>query len=73
MCVVVCDCGALEWQDCAVLLTHPERCDACGECEELCPEGAVDCAFAIVWGEGQEPAEPTTPPGEGETNGGDRA
>jgi len=40
------------------LVIHPERCDGCGACEEVCPEGAIDCAFEIVWGEGQEPSAP---------------
>jgi len=54
----VCVCGALVVQGDAIVLAHPERCDDCGLCEEICPEGAIDCEFAIVWDEGQEPTPP---------------
>jgi len=54
----VCVCGALVAQGDAIVLAHPERCDDCGLCEEICPEGAIDCEFAIVWDEGQEPTPP---------------
>jgi ferredoxin len=32
-------------------LAEPESCGGCGECENVCPEDAIHCAFEIVWGE----------------------
>jgi ferredoxin len=35
-------------------LTLPELCDQCGLCAEVCPEEAIELAFGIVWGDGQQ-------------------
>jgi NAD-dependent dihydropyrimidine dehydrogenase PreA subunit len=32
-------------------LAHPEDCDGCGECEDVCPQGGIQFTFEIVWGE----------------------
>ncbi len=34
-------------------MAPPEACDGCASCEQVCPEGAIDCEFVIVWGQAQ--------------------
>ena len=48
-CVEVCHQHVLEMTDRGLLVAHPERCGGCALCEDLCPEGAIDCEFEIVW------------------------
>lgn len=28
---------------------HPEACTYCGQCEAVCPTGAIALTYAIVW------------------------
>jgi NAD-dependent dihydropyrimidine dehydrogenase PreA subunit len=51
MCVTVCAEGVLEMAPECVLVAHPEDCGGCALCEDVCPEDAIGCDFAIVWGE----------------------
>jgi NAD-dependent dihydropyrimidine dehydrogenase PreA subunit len=30
------------------VISRPERCDYCTECELVCPEGAIACPFELV-------------------------
>jgi len=33
-------------------IARPDDCTYCAECETVCTEGAIACAFEIVWGTG---------------------
>jgi MinD superfamily P-loop ATPase len=48
-CVVICDRKVLVLRDEGIVIEHPQVCDGCGTCQEVCPEDAIDCAFEIVW------------------------
>ena len=50
-CVAACENHVLELEDGKAALTHPDACGGCCTCEEICPEGAIECAFEIVWEE----------------------
>lgn len=54
LCAAVCDSGSLQVQGSYAALTLPELCDQCGLCAEVCPEEAIELAFGIVWGDGQQ-------------------
>ena len=66
LCIEACPCGSAELQEEGVLFSCPEVCtttvgDSCNcscLCEEVCPTGAISCAFDIVLGGGEE-AKPT--------------
>ncbi|MEE9616519.1 MAG: 4Fe-4S binding protein [Anaerolineae bacterium] len=59
LCVEACSCHAVELEErgpvfaCpeACLHTRAEACDCCCLCEEVCPTGAITCAFEIVGSE----------------------
>jgi NAD-dependent dihydropyrimidine dehydrogenase PreA subunit len=51
LCIAVCHCGALEAGEQQTRVAHPDLCDACLACEDVCPEGAIEVDFGIVWGE----------------------
>jgi MinD superfamily P-loop ATPase len=51
LCLSACRQGALEVGTTKAYLAEPESCGGCGECENVCPEDAIHCAFEIVWGE----------------------
>ncbi len=56
LCVDACPCGAVQLEeDKITLLCDESSCDTCLEtvddwclCEEVCPTGAITCAFEIV-------------------------
>lgn len=48
LCVQVCRHGVLELGERTLALAHPEDCTCEGLCEDVCPEGAIDCEFQIV-------------------------
>jgi NAD-dependent dihydropyrimidine dehydrogenase PreA subunit len=31
-----------------VVVSHPDRCDYCTDCELVCPEGAISCPFELI-------------------------
>ncbi len=56
LCVEACPCHAVELGERGQIFTCPEACrrtctetfDCCCLCEEVCPTGAITCAFEIV-------------------------
>jgi ferredoxin len=62
LCVEACRCHAIEMTDngpafhcgdlCAVESECPHGGDCWCVCQEVCPEGAIDCPFEIVFDEG---------------------
>jgi len=58
LCVEVCPCQAVTMGERAPIFNCPEVCPGCGSCpagsdgcclcEEVCPAGAIACAFEIV-------------------------
>jgi MinD superfamily P-loop ATPase len=56
-CVAACVEGALVLGDTKALVARPEVCDNCGTCEEVCPCGAIQCSFIIVWGPADQAEE----------------
>jgi len=30
------------------VVSSPERCDYCTDCELVCPEGAISCPFELI-------------------------
>jgi MinD superfamily P-loop ATPase len=47
-CVDACHVEALALDGEVVVVTHPERCDYCTDCELVCPEGAISCPFELI-------------------------
>jgi NAD-dependent dihydropyrimidine dehydrogenase PreA subunit len=43
--------GALAVRELRATIVHPEDCRYCGECEELCPVGAISRPFEILFPE----------------------
>ena len=50
-CVEQCPTGAVEMGSEGPVVTHPEDCDYCAQCDAICPQHAITCAYEIVWGE----------------------
>jgi formate hydrogenlyase subunit 6/NADH:ubiquinone oxidoreductase subunit I len=58
LCVEACPCHAVKLGERGPVFTCPEACprtpgcaealDCCSLCEEVCPTGAISCAFEIV-------------------------
>lgn len=48
-CVLVCSGGALTMGAEGPRLERADVCGGCALCEEICPDGAIDCEFEIVW------------------------
>jgi NAD-dependent dihydropyrimidine dehydrogenase PreA subunit len=44
----VCRCGGLVTADKSVRVVHVANCDGCGECELVCPTGAISFSFEVV-------------------------
>jgi len=51
-CVERCPTGAVEMGPKGAFIARPDDCTYCAECETVCIEGAIACAFEIVWGTG---------------------
>lgn len=49
-CVVACKPGALGLLAGKAVLLHPERCEYDGQCEPICPTGAIQLPYLIVLG-----------------------
>ena len=48
LCVLACPHHALEIEDGVARVASPETCDYTGNCERICPTGAVRLYFAII-------------------------
>lgn len=48
-CVDTCPTHALAQIDGKAQLSFPDRCTYCTACEEICPEGAIELPFLIVF------------------------
>jgi NAD-dependent dihydropyrimidine dehydrogenase PreA subunit len=51
VCVVVCQSEAMALIDGRPVIVHPQDCGYCGDCETLCPEGAISLSYEIVFAE----------------------
>lgn len=47
-CIEICHVEALAMVGQVAAVTSPDRCDYCTECELVCPEGAITCAFELI-------------------------
>lgn len=50
LCVEHCPVDAVEMRPVGPLIARPEDCTYCTDCEAICPQGAITCAYEIVWG-----------------------
>ena len=50
MCVERCPTHAVEMRTEGPVVVRPSDCTYCALCEALCPQGAITCAYEIVWG-----------------------
>jgi len=50
LCVTHCPENALEMTEQGPLFSDPLRCTYCGECENLCPTGAIRAPLSVSWG-----------------------
>jgi len=49
--VDTCPSEAVALIDGRPVIVHPEDCAYCGDCEDLCPEGAISLPYEIVFAE----------------------
>jgi NAD-dependent dihydropyrimidine dehydrogenase PreA subunit len=47
-CLLACETGALGLADDKVVLARPEQCQYDGNCEPVCPAGAISLPYAVV-------------------------
>jgi NAD-dependent dihydropyrimidine dehydrogenase PreA subunit len=48
LCVLACPHRALEIEGGVACVARPEACDYTGNCERICPKGAVQLYYAII-------------------------
>ncbi len=51
ICVQHCSTHAVEMGPEGPYIARPQDCDYCATCDAICPQGAITCAYEIVWGE----------------------
>lgn len=49
LCVEVCRCQAIVWQEDTISITETEDCGWCALCEAVCPHDAITCAYEIIF------------------------
>lgn len=49
LCVRVCPNQVLRLEDGMAVVAFPDRCNYTGLCEKVCPKGAIQRIFEIVW------------------------
>ena len=47
-CIETCHVEALAMVGRVAVVSKPDRCDYCTECELVCPEGAISCPFELI-------------------------
>ncbi|NLE44396.1 MAG: 4Fe-4S binding protein [Chloroflexi bacterium] len=53
-CIEVCPTSAVEMGPRGPFFVRPRVCTFCTECEPVCLQGAITCAFGVVWEEESE-------------------
>jgi len=48
-CIDTCHVEALALAGSVAIVSRPEMCDYCTECELVCPEGAITCPFELIF------------------------
>lgn len=48
-CVRVCPTNALALEDGIAVVANPEACNYCAYCEPVCPVGAIQIPYQLVW------------------------
>ncbi len=48
-CVAQCPTQAVEMRAVGPVIVRPQDCTYCTLCEDVCPVGAIACAFEITW------------------------
>jgi len=49
LCVKVCRNEVLLLEDGVAVVVFPDRCNYSGLCEQVCPKGAIQRMFEIIW------------------------
>lgn len=47
-CIEHCPNGVLGWQNGQTTVLHPDACDYCLTCEDICPSHAIELPFLII-------------------------
>jgi NAD-dependent dihydropyrimidine dehydrogenase PreA subunit len=50
ICVERCPTDAAEMGAEGPFIARPDDCTYCALCDAICPQGAITCAYEIVWG-----------------------
>jgi Pyruvate/2-oxoacid:ferredoxin oxidoreductase delta subunit len=53
LCIILCPNEALGSIDNVVAVINPDACDYVGICQEICPTGAINLVYEIVFTENQ--------------------
>jgi ferredoxin len=48
LCVRACLSGALSLSNAVAQVTHPDRCEYTGACQDVCPTNAISLMFELV-------------------------
>lgn len=49
-CVALCPASAVEMGSEGPFIARPADCTYCADCDGICPQGAITCAYEILWG-----------------------
>ena len=52
LCVAECPGHAVEMGAQGPFIARPADCTYCAQCDAICPQGAITCAYEIVWASG---------------------
>ena len=50
VCVEYCPTEAVEMGPAGPTVVRPADCTYCALCDAICPQGAITCAYEIIWG-----------------------
>jgi len=48
-CVEACPTDAVEMTADGPVIVRPDDCTYCTDCEVVCPHGAIECPYEIMW------------------------